>query len=124
MTQLGHAFVRLDVRWARFVRLAFITRIFRALWDRLIACSVPHHDRQHGAVRYRRLRSCFLPSPRRHHHLSPSAEEEEDCSSSPSGGPAAKDVGPATDPEVDLDLVALKVSLLGDCHVGKTSFMV
>ncbi|KAK3125187.1 hypothetical protein QOZ80_7BG0601460 [Eleusine coracana subsp. coracana] len=93
----------LDLRWARLLRLAVVSRVLRLVRDQLLACSTCGGGR---GGRYRRL------GPPTVHAAgaapSPVVREEED-------GDAAADVD---------DVVSLKVSLLGDCQIGKTSFMV
>ncbi|XP_010930629.1 septum-promoting GTP-binding protein 1 [Elaeis guineensis] len=101
MTHFSRTLTRLDHKWARFVHLAVVRRFFRLLWDHLLACSSPGRH-----ARYRRLKGCFSP-------------QLEDIPAAAAGSTEA-----CGDIEVDSDLVPLKISLLGDCHIGKTSFMV
>uniref|UniRef100_A0ACD5UMS7 Uncharacterized protein n=1 Tax=Avena sativa TaxID=4498 RepID=A0ACD5UMS7_AVESA len=98
------AVLRLDLRWARLLRFAVATRVVRLVWDQLLACSSCGGG---GGGRYRRL-----GPPHAGDVLSPVAVEDDGC--------AAPDAD-AADVE---DVVGLKVSLLGDCQIGKTSFMV
>ncbi|KAJ0966124.1 hypothetical protein J5N97_027262 [Dioscorea zingiberensis] len=95
--------VRLDINWPFVLRLGVIRRFFRLLWDQILSCSSPSG----GRLRYRRIKSCFHE---------PQVEDVAE---------AATLVTPASpDLSGDLsDVLALKVSLLGDCHIGKTSFM-
>ncbi|XP_008812140.2 septum-promoting GTP-binding protein 1-like isoform X2 [Phoenix dactylifera] len=104
MTHFSRTLTRLDHKWARFVHLAVVRRFFRLLWDNLLACSSPG-----GHARYRRLEG----------GLSPQLKAVEDVPAAAAGPSDA-----CSDIEVDTDLVPLKISLLGDCHIGKTSFMV
>lgn len=89
-----------DLRWARLLRLAVVTRVLRLVRDQLLACSACG-----GGGGYRRLgppaahAAGAAPLP---------AARDDDCD----------DAGDAD------DVVSLKVSLLGDCRIGKTSFMV
>lgn len=99
------AVLRLDLRWARLLRLAVATRVVRLVWDQLLACSSCGGG---GGGRYRRL-----GPPSAGDVLTPVAMDDD-------GGCAAPDAD-AADAE---DVVGLKVSLLGDCQIGKTSFMV
>jgi Rab family protein len=100
------AVLRLDLRWARLLRLAVATRVVRLVWDQLLACSSCGGG---GGSRYRRL-----GPPHAHGDvLTPVARDDD-------GGCAVPDAD-AADVE---DVVGLKVSLLGDCQIGKTSFMV
>ncbi|KAJ0748386.1 hypothetical protein HanOQP8_Chr05g0200621 [Helianthus annuus] len=105
MTRIGRRMVRLDIRWSVVLQKVSVFReILRFIWDRFLACSMGK------PVRYRRL-SRRTSSP------------VEDVES----------LGDLEDPtvsitcngyETDSDLVTLKISLLGDCQIGKTSFMV
>ncbi|OAY70486.1 Septum-promoting GTP-binding protein 1 [Ananas comosus] len=87
-----------DPEWARLLR-----RFVRRLLDHLLACSCAGPASCSG--RYRRLGAAppVAPAPAPAPILVPAA---------------------GTDIEADSDVVSLKVSLLGDCHIGKTSFMV
>ncbi|MFS7940660.1 putative small GTPase, P-loop containing nucleoside triphosphate hydrolase [Helianthus anomalus] len=105
MTRIGRRMVRLDIRWSVVLQKVSVFReIWRFIWDRFLACSMGK------PVRYRRL-SRRTSSP------------VEDVES----------LGDLEDPtvsitcngyETDSDLVTLKISLLGDCQIGKTSFMI
>ncbi|XP_024313706.1 septum-promoting GTP-binding protein 1 isoform X2 [Brachypodium distachyon] len=95
-----------DLRWARLLRLAVATRVVRLVWDQLLACS----SCGGGGGRYRRLG----PPPHGGDVMCPVPIEDDD------GGGAGADPDAG---EVE-DVVGLKVSLLGDCQIGKTSFMV
>ncbi|KVH99122.1 Mitochondrial Rho-like protein [Cynara cardunculus var. scolymus] len=103
MTQIYRRIVRLDVRWSVLLHKVSVFReILRFIWERFLACSM------RKPVRYRRL-------SRR--SSSPAEEMEpgfdlEDPTTSGNGY------------ETDSDLVTLKISLLGDCRIGKTSFMI
>ncbi|EAZ40054.1 septum-promoting GTP-binding protein 1 [Oryza sativa Japonica Group] len=103
------AVLRLDLRWGRLLRLAVISRVVRLVWDQLLACSSCAGG---GGGRYRRLG----PPPQgvaAGAVLSPLPRDADDDAAA-----ADRD---AADVE---DVVSLKVSLLGDCQIGKTSFMV
>ncbi|XP_062188165.1 septum-promoting GTP-binding protein 1-like [Phragmites australis] len=97
---------RADLRSARLLRLAVVTRVLRLVRDHLLACSSCGGG---GGGRYRRL------GPPAHGGivLPPVARDDD----------AAPGASPYEAPDVD-DVVCLKVSLLGDCQIGKTSFMV
>ncbi|WOK99756.1 hypothetical protein Cni_G08468 [Canna indica] len=101
MTRLARTLLRLDLQWARFLSIAVLRRFLRAVWEHLLSCS-SLADRG----RYRRLQAYFSSS-----HVV--AE-----------GDAEQAVAAANVPPVDSDLVTLKISLLGDSHTGKTSFMI
>ncbi|KAK4804841.1 hypothetical protein SAY86_004658 [Trapa natans] len=105
MTQLCRRVVRADVIRLRFVgRVAVVQSFFRFIWDRLAACST---GRQ-GTARYRRLPHRCSPSP-----LLPETASQPEVPSTRREGL-----------ESDSDLVPLKISLLGDDRIGKTSFVI
>jgi Rab family protein len=98
---------RVDLRWARLLRLAVVTRVLRLVRDQLLACSS-------GRGRYRRL-----GPPNAGPVLSP-VDRDDDCAAD-----ADVEAAAPRDAADDVDnVVSLKVSLLGDCQIGKTSFMV
>lgn len=103
MTQLCRRIVHVKIKWSVLERMSVFRQFFRFIWDRILACSVGRPGR------YRRLsrrNSC------------PSMEamelglEPHDLAFSGYGS------------DSDSDLVALKISILGDCQIGKTSFVV
>ncbi|CAO1941819.1 unnamed protein product [Urochloa humidicola] len=109
---------RVDLRWARLLRLAVVSRVLRIVRDQLLACSScgggGGGNGGRGGGRYRRL------GPPAHAGggavLAP-VDRDDDCVV----------VSGAADADADADgenVVSLKVSLLGDCQIGKTSFMV
>ncbi|XP_023525753.1 septum-promoting GTP-binding protein 1-like [Cucurbita pepo subsp. pepo] len=93
------------VRWRLIERISFVRHFFRFIWDRVFACSSARTPKK-----YRRFSNRSPPAA-------------ADGGSSPeypttSGG---------FDSDSDFDsaeLVPLKISLLGDCQIGKTSFVV
>ncbi|KAF8016342.1 hypothetical protein BT93_H1752 [Corymbia citriodora subsp. variegata] len=98
MTQLCRKIVRVNMRWRIVERVSIFRDFFRFIWEKILVCSPGR-----PAGRYRRL-------PRRGNSLSGMEALE----------------GPATaygEHETDSDLVSLKISLLGDCQIGKTSFV-
>lgn len=112
MTRLSRtALVRFDFRWARVLGIAFLRRFFRAVWSHLLSCSSLG-----GRGRYRRLKAGLSSSV----HLVVVGEEKPVTAAAAAVGRAV----PCADVEADSDLVTLKISLLGDRHIGKTSFMV
>jgi Rab family protein len=107
MSQLCRKIVQVDVRWGMIQRVSFVGQFFRFIWNKLMVCSV-------GRSLYKRL----------------SLNVSSSSSSSPPS-PAAVDDGfrqqqhqPNNGYESDSDLVNLKISLLGDCDIGKTTFLV
>jgi Rab family protein len=104
---------RVDLRWARLLRLAVVTRVLRLVRDQLLACS-SCGGAAAGRGRYRRL-----GPPNAGPVLSP-VDRDDDCAAD-----AGVEAAAPRDAADDVDnVVSLKVSLLGDCHIGKTSFMV
>ncbi|KAK2377790.1 hypothetical protein P8452_49422 [Trifolium repens] len=107
MSQLCRKIVQVDVRWGMIKRVSFVGQFFRFIWNKLMVCSV-------GRSQYKRL----------------SLNVSSSSSSSPPS-PAAVDDGfrqehhqPNNGYESDSDLVNLKISLLGDCDIGKTTFLI
>lgn len=113
MMRLCRRIVHVNIRWSIIDKVSIFRQFFGFIWDRILVCSIGR------TIRYRRL-SRRSPNSS---SLSSSMEaiesgigHEEDpmttCSSS-----YEEDMS-------DSDLVALKISLLGDCQIGKTSFMI
>ncbi|KAF9587786.1 hypothetical protein IFM89_005661 [Coptis chinensis] len=102
MTQLGRKVIQFNVKWMLHERVAFFRRFFRYLWDHLFMCSM------RKPIGYRRLHRTISSCP------SPALVEAGLVNGEPS----------CSGYETDSDLVALKISLLGDCQIGKTSFLV
>lgn len=98
-TQLYRRVIHVNL-WGVLHRVSF-RRFFRLLWDRILLCSTGRQRR------YRLLRRCSsgLPMSGVEGEV---LREQVTCSG---------EVG-------DEDLVVVKISLLGDCQIGKTSFMV
>ncbi|KAG8080342.1 hypothetical protein GUJ93_ZPchr0007g3170 [Zizania palustris] len=107
------AVLRLDLRWGRLLRLVVVSRVVRLVWEQLLACSSCGGGAGGGG--YRKLGPPQGASVVGGAVLSPLPSDDDYC-----------DRGGAVDPDaadVD-DVVSLKVSLLGDCQIGKTSFVV
>ncbi|PRQ31660.1 putative small GTPase superfamily, P-loop containing nucleoside triphosphate hydrolase [Rosa chinensis] len=101
MTQLVcRKIVHINFRWSVLDRVSIIREFFRFIWDKILVCSV---GRQR--IRYRRLTrgESSSPPPEAIEAALPTTSSYE-CT--------------------DEDLVRLKISLLGDCQIGKTSFMI
>ncbi|CAA0813950.1 Ras-related small GTP-binding family protein [Striga hermonthica] len=101
MTQLCRKIVRRRI----VERVAVFRRILRLIWEKIRMCStgMPHN-------RYTKLFPEKIPfSP------PPSSEESEKWDLNTTTGSYGY--------EADSDLVSLKVTILGDCHTGKTTFM-
>ncbi|GMP65419.1 hypothetical protein CsSME_00026218 [Camellia sinensis var. sinensis] len=103
MTQLCRKIVHVNVRWIIFGKVSILRQFFRFIWDRILSCSMGRPSR------YRRL-------SRR--NSSPAVEAME----MGSGQDDPTTTGSGC--ESDSDLVALKISILGDCQIGKTSFVI
>ncbi|KAJ8435934.1 hypothetical protein Cgig2_013281 [Carnegiea gigantea] len=96
MTQLCRKIVHVNLKLNILDRVAVFRRLFRFIWDRLLVCSRP------TSAQYRRLDRPLSPAP----------AEDGELADLVSGY------------ETDSDLVSLKISLLGDCQIGKTSFVI
>ncbi|OVA11108.1 Small GTPase superfamily [Macleaya cordata] len=106
---LCRKFIHIDIKWRLLKRVSFFRQFFRFLCDRVLICSLgkqPH--------RFRRLhRSTSSPFP-----VGTMSTESGSVSGDPTTTCTSHDY------DTDSDLVALKISLLGDCQIGKTSFVI
>lgn len=102
MTQLCRKIVHVNIKLNILDRVSVLRRLFRFIWDRLLVCSRPGNFNTPAGSRYRRLDRPNSPAP--------------------AGDVEVADL--LSGYETDSDLVSLKISLLGDCHIGKTSFVV
>ncbi|KAB5534797.1 hypothetical protein DKX38_017883 [Salix brachista] len=103
MTQLCRKVVHVhNIKWNILERVTVFKQFFQFIWDRILACSVGK------PVRYRRLASQPYSPP-------PEAME---------AGVESLEAASCSGFNTDSDLVSLKISLLGDCEIGKTSFMI
>ncbi|KAL9316622.1 hypothetical protein ACSQ67_017623 [Phaseolus vulgaris] len=101
MSQLCRKFAQVHVRWGVLKRVSFVGHFFRFIWNRILVCSVagsPPH--------YRKL-------PLRDQSSSLLATDSDAFLAATTCGY-----------DSDSDLVSLKISLLGDCHIGKTTFVI
>ncbi|XP_059664825.1 septum-promoting GTP-binding protein 1-like isoform X2 [Cornus florida] len=103
MTQLRRKILRINIRWSILERESIFCRFFHFIWDRILVCSIGK------PVRYRRL-SRRSSSPVM--DILESGLEPEDLTTTCSGY------------DTDSDIVDLKITLLGDCQIGKTSFVI
>ncbi|CAK9183817.1 unnamed protein product, partial [Ilex paraguariensis] len=106
MTQLCRRMLRFNIKRRILWRVSTLRRSLFSFWNKVLAClmgkSIQYRQLPHTAAVY---------------------------STPPSG--AVEGAFPATDTasrccgldEESSDLVVLKISLLGDCHTGKTSFL-
>ncbi|KAE9614808.1 putative small GTPase superfamily, P-loop containing nucleoside triphosphate hydrolase [Lupinus albus] len=101
MSQLCRKVVDVNVRWGVLQRVSFVGHFFRFIWGRLVVCSVGKPSK------YRRL--SFRDS-------SPFPVEERFMQE--------HNTVMDSDYDTDSDLVNLKISLLGDCDIGKTTFVI
>ena len=92
-----------SIKWSILERVTVFKQFFHFIWDKILACSIGK------PARYRRLtyRSCSPP---------PEAIE--------AGVETSLEAASCRGFSKDSDLVSLKISLLGDCQIGKTSFVV
>ncbi|KAF9666952.1 hypothetical protein SADUNF_Sadunf16G0282100 [Salix dunnii] len=103
MTQLcGKIVHRNSIKWSILERVTVFKQFFHFIWDRILACSIGK------PVRYRRL--TYRP-------CSPPPEPIE-------AGVESLEAASFSGCNKDSDLVSLKISLLGDCQIGKTSFVI
>lgn len=109
MTQLRRRIVHVNIRWSIVDKITVLRRFLRFIWQKILACSPPNMP---NTALYRRL-SRNPSSP-------PSMEAME------SGGGERHETTPSTSgyDGDDSDLVSLKISILGDCEIGKTTFVV
>ncbi|CAI8586832.1 unnamed protein product [Vicia faba] len=105
--QLCQKIVQVDVRYGVLQRISFVGHFFRFIWNKLMVCSLGSSSPQYTR----------LPLP--------------GSSSSSPPSPATVDDGFSQEQpqisngyESDSNLVNLKISLLGDCHIGKTTFLI
>ncbi|XP_050215808.1 septum-promoting GTP-binding protein 1 [Mercurialis annua] len=94
-----------NVKWSILERVSAFRQFFQFLLDKILSCSIGK------PIRYRRLTlrsSSLLP------------EVTESGGVAPPEEAVARFNGNST----DSDLVPLKISLFGDCQIGKTSFVV
>ncbi|KAG4166539.1 hypothetical protein ERO13_A13G139200v2 [Gossypium hirsutum] len=103
--------VHLNTKWGILERVSIFRRFFSFLWDKILVCSIAR------PIQYRRLTRPDSSS-------SSSSPVEvvvvDDNKTLPEDHPPMICNGN----EADSDLVSLKISLLGDCQIGKTSFLV
>ncbi|KAJ7960723.1 septum-promoting GTP-binding protein 1-like [Quillaja saponaria] len=104
MTQLCRKVIHIDIGWSIAEKVSIFGRFFRFIWDRILVCSIGK------PIRYRRLA----------HRDSSITPEQIEAGLGPELEPTTMSSGY----ETDSDLVPLKISLLGDCQIGKTTFMI
>ncbi|XP_028758056.1 septum-promoting GTP-binding protein 1 isoform X1 [Neltuma alba] len=107
MTRFCRKIVPVNVRWSVLEKVSFIGRFFQFIWDRILVCSVGKPGR------YRRIPLQDYPLMPATATIKVDELDGDQPSVTGSGGYDA-----------DSDLVSLKISLLGDCDIGKTSFVI
>ncbi|KAE8734907.1 hypothetical protein F3Y22_tig00000656pilonHSYRG00029 [Hibiscus syriacus] len=105
MTRICRKLVHVNIKWSILGRVSIFRRFFRHIWDRILVCSIGRRP-----VHYRKL-------TRRD---SSPVEGVVVIGDDDDEGEALTDEGYKS----DSDLVSLKISLLGDCQIGKTSFLI
>ncbi|KAJ0046361.1 hypothetical protein Pint_04200 [Pistacia integerrima] len=106
MTQLCRKVARVNIKWSILDRVSIFRRFFRFIWDRILVCSIGNNKPDH--LGYRKL----TRRPSSPETVEAGLDDLSRTCSSSSGY------------ETDSDLVSLKISLLGDCQIGKTSFVI
>lgn len=104
--QLCRKIVQVDVRYGVLQRVSFVGHFFRFIWNKLMVCSLGSSSPQYTRLPLRGSSSA-PPSP-----------------TTVDDGLTHEQPHISNGYESDSDLVNLKISLLGDCHIGKTTFLV
>lgn len=107
MTQLCRKIVHVNIKWSILGRVSIFRRFFRFIWDRILVCSIGRRP-----VNYTKL-ARRDSSPVEGIVVYGDEDDEAGLSRVMCNGY-----------ETDSDLVSLKISLLGDCQIGKTSFLI
>ena len=113
MTQICKRVVHVNIKWSLLDRVSIFRRFFRFIWDRILVCSIGGGGKTSNSVRYMKL-----------NHQPPTSPE---VTMDEGGGGVTAELNrtlSCSGYETDSDLVPLKISLLGDCQIGKTSFVV
>lgn len=113
MARLCRRIVRINIRWSLVEKARAVRRFFTLVWDSVAVCSARTPN-----VRYRRLSTSAAAAAS---SSSPPLLEEYAFEN---GGKLLETTTSGCGYESDSDLVSLKISLLGDCQIGKTSFVV
>ncbi|XP_057809865.1 septum-promoting GTP-binding protein 1-like [Salvia miltiorrhiza] len=111
ITRFYRKIIHVNIRWSIVEKFTVLRRFFRIIWERILVCSVRMPN-----AGYRRLSTTSNSS-------SSSSMEATD-----SGFGNSDDHGATTSSsggyDSDSDLVSLKISILGDCEIGKTTFVI
>ncbi|XP_047342463.1 septum-promoting GTP-binding protein 1-like [Impatiens glandulifera] len=113
MKQLCRRVVRVNIRWKVIERFSIFRQFFRFIWDRILVCSTAGGRQGH---KYRRLSSRPTSSLSGENLEPPDNWSPMTTTTAGGGGSSGYDS--------DSDLVSLKISVLGDCQIGKTSFVI
>ncbi|KAL2247603.1 septum-promoting GTP-binding protein 1 [Sesamum indicum] len=103
MAQLCRKILHVNIRWSISQKITVLRQFLCLIWHRILVCSTRYN------FRYRRILS---PRRNRSTAAGDSGQEDPTTTSSSSGY------------DSDSDLVSLKISILGDSQIGKTSFLV
>lgn len=104
MTPLCRKIVHVNVKWRIMEKVSIFGDFFRFVWRKILSCS----NIIEKPIIYRRVV----------HRISSTAGEFFD------GDDDTTVSGRRLSSSSDADLVSLKISLLGDCQTGKTTFVV
>lgn len=107
ITHLYRKIIHVNIRWTIVDKLALLRRFVRVIWERYLVCSASNMPHAH----YRRLST-------RRNEAADSGDDHAAATTSTSIGRYD------SDDDDDSDLVSLKISILGDCEIGKTTFVV
>ncbi|XP_007045619.2 PREDICTED: septum-promoting GTP-binding protein 1 [Theobroma cacao] len=119
MTQMCPKMVKLKLRLRVHRRLLTLRRCIRCFWDRILMCSLGK------PIRYRVLpRSANASATTTTTAVPSPSSASVDCSFSESRDVTLPACHHNHHDSKDSDLVPLKISLLGDSQIGKTSFLV
>lgn len=124
MTKICRRMLRYNLKRTIIWRVTLLRRCAYSFWNQILSCWIG------SSIHYRQLQhspstappSSVLPPP------PPPPVAMESSSSFSSGEMTAASTSSSSSCYYDgnkdsSDLVALKISLLGDCHIGKTSFL-
>ncbi|KAL3851230.1 hypothetical protein ACJIZ3_013112 [Penstemon smallii] len=106
MSQLCRKIVHVNIRWSVIEKLSVFRQFFRLIFDRILVCISTR-------MPYRKLSS-------RRNTCSNYSFSVESCPNTEDPNTASCSTGY----DSDSDLVSLKISILGDCQIGKTSFVI
>ncbi|CAN1318650.1 Septum-promoting GTP-binding protein 1 [Linum perenne] len=111
MVEIFRKIAPTQIKWSILERVSVFRHLFHFIWDRILSCSIGKPP-----TKYRRL------TPNHPSSTSTSQIDDEDCYMVPFqlGTCESGDFNNSS----DSNLVPLKITLLGDCHVGKTSFVI